>query len=71
VSEALCPAELAFRVRARGMRLDATRALEFLEEWRERGIVEEHLGRWRLTRSGFAMFGGWADGIGLDDEAAA
>jgi hypothetical protein len=42
-----------------------------LERWRAMGIAEERLGRWRLTRSGQAMFGGWASGIELDDRDAA
>lgn len=67
----LSAAELAHRTRRHGVRIDARLAETFLEEWRARGIAEEHLGRWRLTASGRAMFGGWAAGIELDEEQAA
>lgn len=64
-------AELANRVRARGLRMTDQLARRTLERWRAMGIAEERLGRWRLTRSGQAMFGGWASGIELDDRDAA
>jgi hypothetical protein len=60
-------AELAGRVRARGLRMTDQLARQTLERWRAMGIEEERLGRWRLTRSGQAMFGAWASGIELDD----
>lgn len=28
-----------------------------LEDWRRRGIAEQHDGRWRLTPHGFARYG--------------
>jgi hypothetical protein len=61
-------AELAHRVRVRGLRCNETLARSFLADWERRGIAEQHLGRWRLTKSGQAMFGGWASGIELDDQ---
>ena len=64
-------AELAHRVRVRGLRCDENLARGFLEHWRERGIAEERLGRWRLTKRGRAMFSGRADGIELEDDEAA
>jgi hypothetical protein len=51
--------------------MDEQLAVRFLEDWRERGVAEQVDGRWRLTRLGRAMFGGWADGLGTDEEQAA
>lgn len=62
------PAELAERVRSRGLRCDARLSLSFLRDWETRGIAEEHLGRWRLTHAGAAMFGGWAAGVDGDGQ---
>lgn len=59
------PAELAQRVRVRGLRLEEPQACAFLLDWQRRGIAEQRDGRWRLTRSGRAMFGGWV--VGLHD----
>jgi hypothetical protein len=52
------------------VRCDETLAREFLEHWRERGVAEERLGRWRLTERGRAMFGAWAGEIELDETEA-
>lgn len=72
MSATVSAAELTARVRARRrVRLDEKLALEFLRYWESRGIAEERLGRWRLTSSGRAMFGGWAVGIDLADEEQA
>ncbi len=61
-------AELARRVRRRGMRIDGQTARGFLEHWRDRGIACEVLpGRWSLTDRGRAMFSGWTYGIELAD----
>jgi hypothetical protein len=60
--------ELAHRVRRRGLRIDEHLAVIFLEDWRERGVAEQIYGRWMLTRTGRAMFGAWADGIGTETE---
>jgi hypothetical protein len=65
------PAELAHRVRRHGLRIDDRLAESFLHEWRRQGVVEELDGRWRLTKTGRAMFGGWADGIGTEGEERA
>lgn len=62
---AVTPAELAHRVRVRGLRCDENQARSFLSDWQRRGIAEQLDGRWRLTRSGRAMFGAWV--VGLHD----
>ena len=67
---AVTAAELVHRVHARGLRMTDQLARQTLEHWRRAGIAEERLGRWRLTRTGQAMFGGWASGIEADEEAA-
>jgi hypothetical protein len=55
----LTPTELARRVRRdTGLRLDTDTAQEFL--WAAQGIAEQIDGRWRLTKHGRAMFGGYA-----------
>jgi len=60
--------ELAHRVRSStGLRLDTATVASFLEDWRDRGIAEERLGRWRLTKSGRAMFAGYVTNIDLID----
>ena len=64
-------AEPAHCVRPRGLRLEEPQARSFLLDWQRRGIAEQRDGRWRLTRSGRAMFGGWADGIDLNEREAA
>ena len=64
----ISPAELADRVRARGVRMTEHLAIDTLRRWEVRGIAEERLGRWRLTRSGQAMFGGWAGAVDLEDD---
>jgi hypothetical protein len=46
-------------------------ARSFLRDWEARGIAEQVGNRWRLTRSGRAMFGAWASRIELDEEQAA
>jgi hypothetical protein len=62
------PAEHAHRVRQNtGLRLDTTTANAFLEDWRDRGIAEERLGRWRLTETGRAMFGAYVPNLDLID----
>lgn len=61
--------ELAHRVRRRGLRLDEPQARSFLRDWERHGIAEQLDGRWRLTRRGQAMFGGWV--VGLHDGDAA
>jgi hypothetical protein len=67
VTETVSAADLAGRLRARGIRCDERLARGFLEEWKRRGIVEEPFpGVWRLTESGRATFGGWI--VGLDDD---
>ena len=60
-------ADLARRVRVHGRRLDEA-ARAFLEDWRARGIAEQHRGGWRLTRTGRAMFSSWTAGIALEAE---
>jgi len=64
-------AEIAHRVRVRGLRCNETLARSLLADWEQRGIAEQHLGWWRLTKSGQAMFGGWAAAIDLEDEGQA
>jgi hypothetical protein len=64
----LSTAELARRTRRHGVRITEPIALGCLEDWRRQGVAEEVGGRWQLTRSGRAMFGGWAAGIALADE---
>ena len=63
--------ELAHRVRVRGLQCNETLARSFLADWERRGIARQQLGRWRLTKSGHAMFGGWATAIDLEDDEAA
>ena len=65
-------AELAARARRHsGVRLDAQLARSVLVDWKARGIVEEPFpGRWRLTRSGAAMFGAWATGLDGEEPSA-
>lgn len=55
-------AELATRVRHATGQREATTALmrDTLEHWRQRGIAEEHLGTWKLTPAGLAMFAAYA-----------
>jgi len=65
------PAELVHRVRRHGLRIDERLAVTLLEDWRKRGIAEQVDGRWRLTKTGRAMFGGWADGLSTEAEQAA
>ena len=65
------PEELAALVRRRGLLMTDGLAVATLEYWRDRGIAERHLGCWRLTKSGQAMFGGWATAIDLEDDEAA
>jgi hypothetical protein len=44
------PAALAQRVQSYGLRIDEELASEFLDEWREQGIVcEVEPGEWQLT----------------------
>jgi hypothetical protein len=64
-------AELAHRFRVRGLQCNETLARSFLADSERRGIAEQHLGRWRLTKSGQAMFGGWAATIDLEGGEAA
>jgi hypothetical protein len=71
MTKTLTPAELAHRVRRRGLRIDEHVAVAFLEDWKARGVAEQVDGRWRLTKTGRAMFGGWADGLVTDEEQAA
>jgi hypothetical protein len=68
---AVTAAELVHRVHARGLRMTDQLARQTLEHWRRAGIAEERLGRWRLTRTGQAMFGGWATAGDLEDDEAA
>jgi hypothetical protein len=63
--------ELARRVHSHGLRCEERLASSFLEHWRDRGVAEEVQGRWKLTKRGRAMFGGWAAGIALADEERA
>jgi hypothetical protein len=63
-------AELAYRVRLRGLRMTDRLARDTLERWQALGIAEQIDGRWRFTQTGRAMFGGWATGIESDEEAA-
>ncbi len=68
MTETISPAELISRVRYRtGLRMEIQFTKEMLADWKARGVVEEHFGRWRLTKSGRAMFSGF--GLGLDDPA--
>lgn len=69
LSETLTAEELARRARSRtGLRMEIQFTRVMLAEWKARGIAEQRLGRWRLTKSGRAMFGGWQDGYGHDHE---
>ena len=54
--------ELAALVaRRRVVRINPTLAAMFLADWLAAGSSEEPIpGRYRLTTSGMAMFGGWA-----------
>lgn len=61
-------AELAYRVRVRGLGMTDRLARDTLERWQAMGIAEQVDGRWRLTGRGQAMFGGWAFGIALENE---
>ncbi len=72
LSATLTAEELARRVRSRtGLRMEIQFTKVMLADWKARGVVEEHFGRWALTDRGRAMFSGF--GLGLDDptEAAA
>ena len=72
VVSTLTVADLARRVRQRtGLPLDRAFAQEMLAEWQRAGIAEEHLGRWRLTERGRAMFSGWATDVVFPGEEAA
>jgi hypothetical protein len=65
-------AELARRAsRHQVPRVTEKLARSFLKDWARRGIAEEIDGRWRLTRRGQSMFGGWASRIELEDEEQA
>ena len=63
-------AELAHRVRVRGLRMTDRLACDTLERWRASGVAEEVDGRWRLTSRGQAMFGGWAAANDPEDKSA-
>jgi hypothetical protein len=52
-------------------RHDRTPHPGFLDDWRREGIAEEIDGRWRLTRTGRAMFGGWVGVVDLESQDAA
>jgi hypothetical protein len=68
VNTTITAAELAHRVEESSLaRLDAATAKRFLKDWRAMGIAEERDGRWRLTKSGRAMFAGWTE-LPVDDE---
>jgi hypothetical protein len=61
-------AELAHRGRRHGLRIDEHLAVRFLEDWKTLGVAEHVEGSWCLTKSGRAMFGGWAAGVVIGDE---
>ena len=69
MTERLSPVELAERVAAQGHECSVKQAVEWLKDWERRGIAEQRLGRWRLTKSGRAMFGGWATSPPLEEAA--
>jgi hypothetical protein len=61
--------ELAHRTRRHGVRISERIAVGFLRDWQAQGIAEEIDGRWRLTRTGRAMFGGYLAAADYDQEA--
>jgi hypothetical protein len=61
-------AELAQLARRHNVRIDTRLAETFLRDWERTGIAEERLGRWRLTKRGRAMFGGFVGSLYLDDD---
>lgn len=63
--------ELAHRTRRHGVRISERIAVGFLRDWQAQGIAEEIDGRWRLTRTGRAMFGGWVGVVDLESQDAA
>jgi hypothetical protein len=65
-------AELAHRTRRHGVRITERLALAFLRDWEAQGVAEEIAGRWRLTRSGRAMFSAWVHApLAHDEDEAA
>jgi hypothetical protein len=47
-------------------------ARAFSRAWEEQGVAEEIAGRWRLTRSGRAMFSAWVHApLAHDEDEAA
>jgi hypothetical protein len=51
--------------------LTCRRAQMFLDDWQERGIVEQpRPGQYHLTATGRAMFAGWIDEDDLEERAA-
>jgi hypothetical protein len=52
VTKSLTPAELAYRVRRRALRIDEHLAVRFLEDWKARGVAEQGDRRWQLTEPG-------------------
>ncbi len=73
MSATLTPAELAARARATTGRKQATTELmvETLRDWQRRGIAEQVGIGWRLTPSGFAMFGAYVLDLSPNDEREA
>ncbi|HEY5479243.1 MAG TPA: hypothetical protein VIJ84_06495 [Gaiellaceae bacterium] len=60
-SATLAVAELAARLRRRGIRVERATLANWLLDWQRRGIAEQvEPGRWRLTPEGARRFAGFS-----------